>query len=65
MLAARVDAATAATAPEAPAPSRRGEGARAGRVDRREVGEFLNSRQGKALQKQVVRGVFGMLKKRL
>jgi DNA double-strand break repair helicase HerA and related ATPase len=28
-------------------------------------GDFLSSRQGKALQKQVVRGVFGMLKKHL
>jgi DNA helicase HerA-like ATPase len=29
------------------------------------IADFLGSRQGKALQKQVVRGVFGMLKKRL
>jgi hypothetical protein len=29
------------------------------------IGDFLNSRQGKALQRQVVRGVFGMLRKRL
>jgi DNA helicase HerA-like ATPase len=29
------------------------------------IGDFLTSRQGKALQKQVVRGVFGMLKKHL
>ena len=29
------------------------------------LGDFLGSRQGKALQKEVVRGVFGMLKKRL
>jgi hypothetical protein len=27
--------------------------------------DFLTSRQGKALQKKVMRGVFGMLKKRL
>ena len=27
------------------------------------VGDFLNSREGKAIQKEVVRGVFGMLKK--
>ena len=27
--------------------------------------DFLGSRQGKALQREVVRGVFGMLKKRL
>ena len=30
-----------------------------------ELGDFLNSRQGKALQKKVARGLFGMLKKRL
>jgi DNA double-strand break repair helicase HerA and related ATPase len=29
------------------------------------VSDFLSSRQGKALQRQVVRGVFGMLRKRL
>ena len=28
------------------------------------VGDFLKSRQGKAIQKEVVRGIFGMLKKR-
>src|SRR3954451_20602907 len=30
-----------------------------------DLGNFLNSRQGKALQREVVRGVFGMLRKRL
>jgi DNA helicase HerA-like ATPase len=29
------------------------------------VGDFLRSRQGKALQRQVVRGIFGMLRKKL
>src|SRR4051794_16081704 len=29
------------------------------------IGDFLQSRQGKALQRQVVRGVFGMLRKKL
>jgi hypothetical protein len=29
------------------------------------IGDFLNSRQGKALQREVLRGVFGMLRKRL
>ncbi len=29
------------------------------------LGDFLGSRQGKALQRQVMRGVFGMLRKRL
>jgi hypothetical protein len=29
------------------------------------IGDFLGSRQGKAMQKKVMRGVFGMLKKKL
>jgi hypothetical protein len=29
------------------------------------LGDFLNSKQGKQLQKEVVRGVFGLLKKRI
>jgi hypothetical protein len=29
------------------------------------LGKFLKSRQGKSLERQVMRGVFGMLKKRL
>ena len=29
------------------------------------IGDFLNSRQGKAVQREVIRGVFGMLRKRL
>ena len=29
------------------------------------IGDFLSSRQGKALQREVVRGLFGMLRKRL
>ena len=41
--------------PKAPAPS--------GGLD--ELGGFLNSRQGKAMQKQVVRGMFDLLKKKL
>jgi hypothetical protein len=39
----------------APAPSGGGAGA---------IGDFLSSREGKALQKQVARGIFGMLRKR-
>ena len=35
------------------------------RADRRAIGDFLTSRQGKTLQRQVIRGVFGMLRKRL
>jgi hypothetical protein len=30
-----------------------------------DIGDFLTSRQGKALQREVVRGVFGMLRKKL
>jgi uncharacterized protein len=40
----------------APAPSGGGAGA---------IGDFLKSREGKALQRKVARGVFGMLRKRL
>jgi hypothetical protein len=29
------------------------------------LGDFLNSREGKAVQRKVVRGLFGMLRKRL
>ena len=29
------------------------------------IGDFLSSRQGKTLQRQVVRGVFSMLRKRI
>jgi hypothetical protein len=29
------------------------------------IGDFLNSRQGKAIEREVIRGVFGMLRKRL
>ena len=59
MLAARVEAAAAPDAPKpekAPAPKE---------STANSIGDFLNSRQGKAIQKEVVRGVFGMLKKRL
>jgi DNA double-strand break repair helicase HerA and related ATPase len=41
---------------EAPAP--RGSGADA-------IGDFLRSREGKALQRKITRGIFGMLRKRL
>jgi hypothetical protein len=30
-----------------------------------DLGDFLSSRQGRRIQKEVVRGVFGMLRKRL
>jgi uncharacterized protein len=77
ILAGRLEAATEAAAeaakpkadapmehvpvPKAPAKSRR----RAPAPAPGGIGDFLNSRQGKQLQKEVVRGVFGMLRKRL
>jgi DNA helicase HerA-like ATPase len=69
-LAARTAAAAAAkpvppsAPPPAPAPEHK-EAAKAGSGGVDAVGKFLKSRQGKALERQVVRGVFGMLKKRL
>ena len=39
--------------------------ARARAPDPGGIGDFLNSRQGKAMQREVMRGVFGMLRKRL
>jgi hypothetical protein len=67
ILAARVDAAaTAAATPEAaPAPARKEKAPAPKESTAEKVGDFLSSRQGKALQRQVMRGVFGMLKKRL
>jgi DNA helicase HerA-like ATPase len=50
----------------APRPRRRPKGERApGPAGGDAIGDFLTSRQGKALQRQVLRGVFGMLRKRL
>jgi hypothetical protein len=68
MLAGRMaDAAEPAQKPAAPrprAPRRepRREPAPTGGADA--VGDFLTSREGKALQRKVMRGVFGMLRKR-
>jgi len=66
VLAGRLAAATAAAAPApaaaepatAPAPAPKPPAPSGGGL-----GDFLNSRQGKQLQKEVVRGVFGLLKK--
>jgi len=65
LLAGRMAEAAPAPAGEAPAPAPRRERlpAPAGTADT--LGDFLTSRQGKALQRQVLRGVFGMLRKRL
>jgi uncharacterized protein len=68
-LAARTQAAAeAAPAPVSapPTPTKENKeaaGAAAGGVAA--IGKFLQSKQGKSLEKQVVRGVFGMLKKKL
>ena len=68
-LAARVsDAEEAAEPAEAPAPKRKRSRRQApapapGSLD--QLGDFLGSREGKALQRKVARGLFGMLKKRL
>jgi len=40
----------------APAPGGTGAGA---------IGDFLRSREGKAVQRKVTRGIFGMLRKRI
>jgi DNA helicase HerA-like ATPase len=69
ILAARLEQA----APQAPAPKpppapkapRAPKPPRAPESPTEQLADFLGSRQGKALQKQVMRGVFGMLKKRL
>jgi hypothetical protein len=68
-LAARTEAAAAAKPapvdkPPAPKPQHK-DAAKAGSGGVDAVGKFLKSRQGQALERQVVRGVFGMLKKRL
>jgi uncharacterized protein len=54
-------------AEEAPAPARERPKPRAPAPSSplEELGDFLGSRQGKALQRKVARGMFGMLKKRL
>ena len=62
MLAARVEA---ATTPDAPPPPKEARAPAPAESTADKIGDFLGSRQGKALQKQVVRGVFGLLKKRL
>jgi DNA helicase HerA-like ATPase len=62
MLAARVEA---AATPDAPAPAKRKRAPAPAESTAEQVGDFLQSRQGKALQRQVIRGVFGMLRKRL
>jgi hypothetical protein len=62
LLAARLETATA-TPPVVKAKHRDAAKATQGGTDA--LGDFLGSRQGKALQREVVRGVFGLLRKRL
>ena len=74
LLAGRLEAA-AEPAPPAPAPDKPLEHIpapklpkaprRAPAPDPGGIGDFLNSRQGKAIEREVIRGVFGMLRKRL
>jgi DNA double-strand break repair helicase HerA and related ATPase len=66
LLAARMPVAAGGPAEPAPAPAehhKEAAGVAAGGVAA--IGKFLQSKQGKQLEKQVMRGVFGMLKKRL
>ena len=66
LLAARVERAAEA---EAPVPRAKPPGQMKEQMKKRPTGDpltdFFGSRQGKALQREVVRGVFGMLRKRL
>ena len=62
-LAARIDAATEPAEKKPKPKAKQRAPAPSGGVDA--LGDFLNSREGKAVQRKVLRGVFGMLKKRL
>jgi DNA double-strand break repair helicase HerA and related ATPase len=64
MLADRIARATTPEAPPAKAPDRE-QAARAPQGGTDTLGDFLNSRAGKQVQREVIRGVFGLLKKRL
>jgi hypothetical protein len=61
LLAARMGRAEAPEAEPAPPKPRRAEPAEGGDP----LTDFLGSRQGKALQREVIRGMFGLLRKRL
>ncbi len=74
MLAARVEAAAQAAAAPAPAPDTPLEHIPVPKAAKKapapprsggELGDFLSSRSGRQLQKEVMRGVFGMLRKKL
>ncbi|HET8952305.1 MAG TPA: helicase HerA-like domain-containing protein [Solirubrobacteraceae bacterium] len=65
LLAGRLEAASAPPLDHVPAPKLPKAPRRAPAPDPGGIGDFLSSRQGKALQREVMRGVFGMLRKRL
>jgi DNA helicase HerA-like ATPase len=77
LLAARLEVATAPGVGSAPAdekppftvdvppPPRRSSGRSRSRDDGGGIGDFLGSRQGRALEREVVRGIFGLLRKKL
>jgi len=69
LLAERIDAAAPEPEPAAaeaePAPKRRRKRAESVGGGADALGDFLTSRQGKSIQRQVVRGVFGLLRKKL
>ena len=64
MLADRLERATTPEAPPAKAPDRE-RAAKAPQGGADAVGDFLSSKAGKQVQREVIRGVFGLLKKRL
>ena len=65
-LAARLEAPEPVSQAEAPKPSRRAkEAAKATQRGGDPLTDFLTSREGKSLQRQIVRGVFGLLRRRL
>jgi uncharacterized protein len=63
MLAARLD--QTATSPNSAPTREHAKAAKATRGSGDELGDFLNSRAGKQIQREVIRGVFGMLRKRI
>jgi hypothetical protein len=65
MLAARIQAPAPMEHVPAPKPKGRPKRAPAPKPGGGDLGDFLRSRQGKAIQREVIRGVFGMLRKRL
>jgi hypothetical protein len=65
MLAARLEAPPAADAAPPPPEPKHKEAADAAAGGAGAIGDFLSSRQGKSLERQVIRGMFGLLKRKL